>query len=331
MSKALFNYHRMSEIFGADRAAAFEEPAEQQRVWGASWGCDNDVGRLRAVLVHRPGREWEVIDANWPMADFDGYGDARAGWYWAHRELPDIGAMQAQHDGLVALLRAEGVDVVEVANRPAHLLKLCYTRDSMIAVKGGAIVCRMGPKVRRPEALPVSRTLAELGVPILRTLNGEALMEGGSFAWINSETAVVGLGERCNEAGARQIEEVLNEQGATLLRVALNGFELHIDGGFVMIDRDKALVNPTRISHWFLMKLRELGVEPIAIAADDPPFTANCLAVAPGRIIMSGVSDGTRRRLEANGVEILELPYQAVYAGGGGIHCSTSPLRRDPI
>ena len=52
-------------------------------------------------------------------------------------------------------------------------------------VKGGAIVCRMGARIRRGEELAVTRTLAEIGVPILRTVSGTALMEGGSFAWIN--------------------------------------------------------------------------------------------------------------------------------------------------
>jgi N-dimethylarginine dimethylaminohydrolase len=331
MSTELFHYHRMSQIFGADRSAVFEEPNEQERVWGKVWGCDNDVGCLRSVLMHRPGPEWDIIDPAKPMAEFGGLGDLDVGWYWAGKTPPNLGAMQAQHDALAGHLKDEGVEVIEVTGRPTHLLKLCYMRDSVIALKGGAIVCRMAPKIRRGEEFPVTRTLAGLGMPILRTLHGDALMEGGSFAWINRQTAVVGLGERCNEAGARQIEDVLREQGVELLRVALTGYSLHIDGAFVMIDVDKALVDPTELPHWFLERLSALGVKAIPVGPEDHPFTVNALALAPGRIVMSHATPATRARLEKEDIDARILPYDAVCAGGGGIHCSTSPLRRDPV
>ena len=44
--------------------------------------------------------------------------------------------------------------------------------DPVLMVKGGAIVCRMGARIRRGEELAVTRTLANLGIPILRTING---------------------------------------------------------------------------------------------------------------------------------------------------------------
>lgn len=35
--------------------------------------------------------------------------------------------------------------------------------------------------------------------------------------------------------------------------------------------------------------------------------------------------------LDKIGIEILPVAYEKVFEGGGGIHCSTSPLQRDPI
>ena len=91
------------------------------------------------------------------------------------------------------------------------------------AVKGGAIVTRLGPIVRRGEEAPVTETLAKVGMPILRTIHGTGLMEGGSFVWLNPRTAVIGRSSRVNEEGTRQVEEVLNAQGVELLRVDLTG------------------------------------------------------------------------------------------------------------
>jgi hypothetical protein len=42
-------------------------------------------------------------------------------------------------------------------------------------------------------------------------------MEGGSFAWINSSTAAIGVGVRVNRDGALQVAEVLKRQGVELL------------------------------------------------------------------------------------------------------------------
>ena len=126
----------------------------------------------------------------------------------------------------------------------AGRIKACYTRDPLIMVKGGAIVCRMGTQVGRGEELAITRTLARLGIPILRTLSGSALMEGGSFAWINERTAVIGCGIRVNREGAEQVGEVLKRQGVELLIIDLFGYDLHIDGSFQMIGKDLAIVDP---------------------------------------------------------------------------------------
>jgi len=64
---------------------------------------------------------------------------------------------------------------------------------------------------------------------------------------------------------------------------------------------------------------------------DDHAFTINCLAVRPGRVIMSETSGHTLDRLAREGIEVLSLEFDAVYRGGGDIHCSTAPLIRDPV
>src|SRR5262249_44171303 len=157
-------------------------------------------------------------------------------------------------------------------------------------VDGGAIVCRLGARVRRGEELPVTRTLARIGMPILRTVHGTGIVEGGSFAWLNRRTAVLGLGTRANAEGARQVEEGVRTQGVELVRVQLPGYRQHLDGVFVMIDGDTALVNPTLAPYALLEKLAELKIRTIDLHPEDHPFTINCLAVGPGRVIMSQAS-----------------------------------------
>lgn len=332
MSEFDHRYNMLIERFASIPEPPFEEPAEVTRVWGRAWGCNSDIGRLRVVMMHRPGEEMRVVDELPLIPELGAYGDPATGAYWRGEVRPALAEQQAQHDALAAALREEGVEVVHLSRVAPGRHKSVYTRDSSFAVAGGAIVTRMGPRIRRGEEAPVTETLGALGVPILRTIHGTGLMEGGSFAWIRPDVAVVGVSSRVNEEGARQVEEVLRVQGARLIRVQIPGYRLHIDGAFVMIHHDTAIVNPSTLPFVFMEELRRLGVRMIPVNHEDPSWAINCLAVAPGRVLMSDrVSPRTQDALDRAGVSVRLVPYDKVGLGGGGIHCSTCPLMRDPI
>jgi len=327
--EAYTNLHRR---IPGEPEPAFENPVMQQRVWGRTWGLDNDIGRLRLVLVSRPGSEWQPM-----MSGGTWYEDAQAWigpdnmWYWADRGRPDISKAQTQHDALVAVLRSEGAEVVHLEDPLPHMTKSVFTRDQAIIVKGGAIVCRMGVSYRRGEELSITRTLAKLGMPILHTILGTGLMEGGSFAWLNPRTAVVAVGHRSNQEGAHQLEEVLRSMGVELLRVDNRGFGLHIDGSMVMVDRDLALAFPRGLPYWFIARLQELGIRMVDADPSEGAFAVNCLALHPGKVILSAHAERTAKRLRRAGVEVVPIEYSEMPKSGGGIHCSTLPLIRDGI
>ena len=332
MTEGEYRYHQLIKIFKSEPEPAFESDEQQEEVWGQRWGCSNDVGQLRMVLMHRPGDELKVVDRSMRIPEVGAFGDPEKGWYWRGDSIPDLEALQAQHDGLVQALEEEQVKVVFLDHCAPGRMKSVFTRDSVIAVNGGAIVTRLGPPIRRGEEKPVTQTLARLGMPILHTIHGTGILEGGSFAFINAKTAVVGLSSRVNKEGVDQLENVLKVQGVELLRVELTGYRLHIDGAFVMIDIDTAFINPTQLPFWFLQKLEEMKIRTIEVTHEDQTGTINCIAVRPGRVIMSeGVAPRTVEKLEKAGISVKLIPYQKMYLGGGGIHCSTGPLIRDPV
>jgi N-dimethylarginine dimethylaminohydrolase len=331
MTEEEWRYNQLIKTFPSEPEPPFEDEGELTRWWGRGWGCNTDVGRLRTVLMHRPGDELDIVDTS-KRLEIGAFGDVQAGWYWRGKEGPDLAGMQRQHDAFVAALEAESVEVVFLDAVAKGRMKSCYTRDSVVAVGGGAIVQRLGARIRRGEELPATRTLARLGCPILRTLSGSAIAEGGSFAWLNARTAVIGLSSRVNEEGARQIEEVLRAQGVELVRVTLTGYRLHIDGVFLMVAPDLALINPAQLPFWFLEKLKALKIHAIEVHHEDNPWIINSLAVAPGRLLMAeGASDHTLERLRRHQVSVVTVPYDKVCLGGGGLHCSTAPLIRDPV
>ena len=325
-------YNETIKLFGSQPEPAFESVDQQTNVWGRQWGCDNDVGQIRVCLMHRPGPEMSLIDPSKKIEEIGSYGDLEAGWYWQSNVIPDMDEFRDQHTRLVETLQSEGVEVIFLDSIELDGIKSVYTRDSSFAVKGGAIVTRMARSIRRGEEAHVTRTIANRGMPILRTLHGTAMAEGGSFAWLNSSTAVMGRSICVNEEGCQQIEDVLAYQDVELLRVDLNGYLIHIDGALTMIDKNLAIIDPDLLPFWFLEKLNELGIKTVEINQQDDEWVVNCLAVSPGKVIMPyGLSDATRATLDKLGVEVIEIPYDKVQLNGGGIHCSTCPLIRDSI
>jgi N-dimethylarginine dimethylaminohydrolase len=283
----------------------FDDPGELERVWGQRWGASDEVGRLRTVLVRTPRDEWAVVRADaWneaagALVDPDGM------WYWESRTPPDLALVREQHLGLVAALESEGVEVVHVQeDGPPHLTRPIYTRDPLMTVPGGAIVGRMAPAMRRGEEPMVTRAVVALGMPILRTITGTGLVEA-------------------------QLRSVLEELGIELVVVPMAEWSIHLDGHLGMVSPEAALVDINGLPHWFLDRLRELGIEAIPCPAGEE-WAINSLALAPGRMLMADGYPRRRELLERHGFDVITIAYDKIQKGGGGVHCSTMELQRDP-
>lgn len=314
----------------------FEDARAQTSVWGREWGCDNDVGTLRVVMMAPPIEAMITTEPGFVPGGGASAGDPDEGWYWDYGVCPPRGelpleAMQAQHANLVNTLEAEGVSVVYPQAVSGGRFS-CYTRDSAIAVPGGAIVTRLAAQQRQGEERWATSAVVNAGMPVIRTITGTGLMEGGSFAWLNSSTAAIGRSNCVNHEGIRQVREILSPLGIDVIVADLSMHEIHIDGSLLMIDVDLALVNISLIPYSFLEELRSRKIRIIPLNDSDDPWIANGLAISPGRVILpEGVSDATMATLREHGVEVITLEYDQMQLNGGGIHCSTCPLVRDKI
>ena len=69
--------------------------------------------------------------------------------------------MREQHDRLAGALRNEGVQLAYVDSTVPGHIKSQSTRDQVVAVRGGAIICRMGARLRPGEEAQVTRAVAD--------------------------------------------------------------------------------------------------------------------------------------------------------------------------
>jgi N-dimethylarginine dimethylaminohydrolase len=288
-------------------------------VWG-DWGVDSEVGRLRAVLLRRPGPELDAV------TDFH-----------AMQMRSDLcpGLARAQHDALADAYRERGVAVHYVENGRIDKPNAMFVRDLMLMTPEGAIVTRPASTVRAGEERLVAEALGRLGVPILMSVHGEGTFEGADVAWVDHDLCFLAEGLRTNEAGANQVERMLREIGVeSVVRVGLPHGAMHLDGLLAIVDRDLAVVWPRRTPFKVVDTLRRRGFRLIEVEDEVEAQTClpmNFVALAPGEILMPGGGERMRERYEAFGVCCHLVDIGECIKAGGGIHCMTGFLKREAV
>jgi arginine deiminase len=285
-------------------------------VW-ARCGIDSEWRRLRAVLLHRPGPEIDVADAN-------------AAQMLAR---PDVGRAAAQHDDLAAVYRAAGVDVHYVAPDVAPP-NLMFCADLFVMTPAGAILARPASTVRAGEERWVARRLAELGVPILRSIGGTGTFEGADAMWLDERTVMIGRGPRTNEDGARQVAAALAEQGITPVVVDLTRAAMHLMGVLRIVDRDLALVRRGQLDDDALDALRGCGCD-VHFFPDEHEMDAgsahNFVVLDRRRILMASGNPVTQHFYESLGMTCITTPVDEIAKAAGAIGCLTGVLQRDVL
>jgi len=288
-------------------------------------GGQSEVGKLRRVAVKHAR---------------DAFGDAVAvDRQW--RDLrylarPDVTAAWAEYEHFLALLEAAGVDTLRLP--PDHTVGLdsLYARDVSIVCDRGVILCNMGKPQRRTEPAAQEAAFRAAGIPIWGRITGDGTVEGGDVCWIDERTLAVGRGYRTNDAGIRQLRELVRGCVDEVVVVPLPHWRgpedvFHLMSIVSPIDRHLFLVYAPLIPVPFREALLARGIELVEVA--EPEFQTlgcNVLALAPREVLMVTGNRETRARLERTGVTVREFAGREIcLKGGGGPTCLTRPLTRD--
>ena len=287
--------------------------------WG-DWGVSSEIGRLRAVLLRRPGPELDAV------TDFD-----------AMQMRSDLSPdrVRGEHDALAAAYRAAGVAVHYVERGRLDKPNAMFVRDLMLMTPEGAIVTRPASTVRAGEERLVAEALAQLGVPILMSVHGSGTFEGADVIWVDEHLCFLAEGLRTNEEGAHQVERILREIGVSeVVRVGLPHGAMHLDGLLAIVDRDLAVIWPRRTPFKVVDTLRKRGFRFIEVENEREAqhyLPMNFVALAPGEILMPVGGLVMQQKYEAAGVRCRVVDIGECIKAGGGIHCMTGFLKRDEV
>jgi len=288
-------------------------------------GGQSEVGKLRRVAVKHAR---------------DAFGDAAAvERQW--RDLrylarPDVTAATPEYERFLALLEAAGVETLHLPFDDTVGLDSLYPRDASIVCNRGVILCNMGKPQRRTEPAVQEAAFRAAGIPIRGRITGDGTVEGGDVCWIDERTLAVGRGYRTNEAGIRQLRDLVRDCVDEVIVVPLphwHGPEdvFHLMSIVSPIDRDLFLVYAPLMPVPFREALTSRRIALVEVPdAEFDTLGCNVLAVAPRDVLMIAGNPETRARLERAGVTVREFAGREIcLKGGGGPTCLTRPLMRD--
>jgi N-dimethylarginine dimethylaminohydrolase len=277
------------------------------------------VAPLRRVLMRRPDESFAVEDPE----------------LWHYTSRPDLAIAQQEHDALVAKLRHAGAEVIEHAAAQPGRADAIFVFDPALVTDHGAIMLSMGKDLRRGEEQAMAQRLAELGVPILAALEGDARAEGGDLLWLDHVTLAVGLGFRTNAEGLCQLRAALEPIGVRVMPVDLPYYIgpeacLHLLSLISLVDHDLAVVYPPLLAVPFYQELRGRNIRLIEVPESEfATMGTNVLALAPGECLMLAGNPITQARLEAAGCEVLTYKGNEIsLKAEGGPTCLTRPILR---
>ena len=335
--------------------ADFED--EMPKYWGRKWKANTNVGKLRMVLVHRPGNEFLSVGKPTPWPP---HGTSLGAWRMSFK--PDLDELVEHHENLVDAYKAEGVEVVvrkPDPNDPPYQVKAIYTDDVCHPGVYGSIILRMYDHVRKGEEVPTYQTLAEIGCPVVGMIVGNGMAEGGPIGWLDEKHVVVAVHYprantrtpevmRANEFGHEQFARIIKTQDPTVDVRLCPGYGTRIGAShYTLIDRHTSVQDPRDLDQYLVDWMKAEMDWDFIVPPDDicrivrsrderavlfkrGPETG--VVLEPRKILVPTGAPKATKWFDSIGVEVVEVECPSLVGprNSGSIHCAAGALIRDP-
>jgi len=285
-------------------------------LWAAC-GINTQYKPLKAVLLHRPGKEMgELVDPDEVQM----------------LDIPDTLQASKQHDTLADAYRKEGVEVHYIDPPGKASPNQMFVADLMFMTPEGAILARPASTVRAGEERWVARRLGELGIPIIESIGGTGVFEGADAAWIDEDTVMIATGHRTNHEALWQLTALFDEMDVDVVHVGLPYGSMHLMGTLRIVDKDLALCWPGRVPYDAVAELRDRGFSVYFLPDLDEAVKGmplNFVTLGPRRVLMPGGNPVSEAFYSDLGVEYHTVLIDELIKAAGAVGCLSGVLTRE--
>jgi len=227
------------------------------------------------------------------------------------REPIDLATAQQQHHAYENLLGKLGARVISLPAEP-DLPDSLFVEDPAIVLDELAVILPLGTDTRRREAPSLAQALVKFRKLEYVTLPGT--LEGGDVLRIGRKL-FVGLTERSNAEGIRQLAAILAPHNYEVIAVLVTGC-LHLKSAVTHLSRNTLLANRAWFDATPFAGYEWIDVDPAERHA------ANALALG-GTVIFPASFPRTRARIEARGFHVTPLDISELQKAESGLTCSS--------
>ncbi|WP_155320173.1 dimethylarginine dimethylaminohydrolase family protein [Desulfosarcina alkanivorans] len=235
--------------------------------------------------------------------------DMAAGITTSTLGTPDYHRALDQFDAYVAALNDCGITVTVLDPLTGHP-DAHFVEDAAVVTPDIAVITNPGAAPRRGEVLSIAEALQ----PFRKTVRVQppGTIDGGDVLMVGRHF-FIGLSDRTNEKGARQLGDAVAEFGYTWTPVPVAA-GLHFKSSVNAVGHDTLLTTPTFADHPALEGFHRIVISP----GED--YAGNTLLVN-GHLIMPAGFPHTRKKLQALAKPIIELDVSEFRKMDGGLTC----------
>lgn len=242
-----------------------------------------------------------------------------AGLTTASLGSPDPVRALEQHGRYVEALEACGLRVIRVEG-DARFPDGTFVEDTAVLAPGLAVVARPGAESRRGETA-LMRTVLEGLFPRVREIVYPGTLDGGDVCRAG-DRFFIGVSDRTNRAGARQLAAFLEKEGFSAALVAIGAAAplLHLKSGMAYLGEGRILLVGALESNLDgSVRAALRGYEIIRVPPEET-YAANCVRVND-RVLLAAGHPRVREAVEGAGLRAIALEMSEFRKMDGGLSC----------
>lgn len=233
-----------------------------------------------------------------------------AGLTTAQLGAPDFEKALAQHQAYTDILRQCGLEVTVLPPDRRHP-DATFIEDVALCTPEGAVITRPGAPTRQGETEGMEALLSNFFERI-ENITAPGTLEAGDVMMV-SDHYYIGLSQRTNAAGARQLIDLLESWGLTGSVVPLREV-LHLKTGVSYLENNNLLVSGEFVEAPDFRNFNRIEVTP------DEAYAANSLWIN-GQVLVPAGFPRTRNKIAAAGYKTIEVDTSEFRKLDGGLSC----------
>ncbi|MEM5774606.1 MAG: arginine deiminase family protein [Anaerolineaceae bacterium] len=231
----------------------------------------------------------------------------------AHLGVPDFSLALQQHEAYCHALKRCGLELTALPPDPNYP-DSTFVEDTAILTERCAVLTHPGAPSREGEAAAIRPILAQF-YPRIHTITAPGTLDGGDICDADGHF-FIGISERTNEEGARQLAEFLILEGYTASYVDVRGVPgiLHLKSGIASLGGGHLLLMEALADHAAFEGYHRHIVPP------EETYAANCIRVNETVLVAAGFPQ-VGKLVENLGLPVILLNMSEFEKMDGGLSC----------